>query len=562
MAELPVAADRALLHDSVAGPSFLRGFASLPMLRQVGLMLGLAASVALGFAVVLWMREPEYKPLTGITSPYQANQVSEVLQAEGIPYRLDSGTGMLLVPAASIHDARMKIAGADIGGGAQVGFELLDRDQGFGVSQFMETAMYRRSLEGELARSITSIQAVHQARVHLAIPKATAFLRDQRRPSASVTVTLAAGQSLSQGQVRAIMNLVAGAVPELAAEQVTVVDQAGHLLSGQDDDEAFESTDRQLRYVKQIESKLTDKIHNMLLPTVGANRFMAEVAADVDFTWVEETEELFNPDLPALRSEQTVNEQRVGEGADGGVPGALSNQPPAVATAPETAQAAVAAAANPDNVPRRSRNQATRNFELDRTVSHTRHQVGRLTRLTVSVVLDDQRIPGKDGAEPTYAPWDDAELERLSSLIKNAIGYSAARGDTVSVVNRAFQAERQEEAEPVPFWMQAWFQDLVKQGLGALLVLALLFGLLRPLFKTLSKAGAQAINEQTLARIASMNAGGPRMYEDFEGARGRPAGLLTGGAPYQNQLSTVRGLVAEDPARVAQVVKHWVTKDE
>lgn len=344
MAELPVEMDRSLLTQSGNGSSFLRGFGTLPMLRQVGLLIALAASVAMGFSVVLWMREPDYKPLTGVSSAYQANQVAEVLQAEGIAYRMDSATGMLLVPVDSLHAARMKIAGSEAGSGGQQGFELLDRDQGFGVSQFMETAMHRRSLEGELARSITSIQSIVQARVHLAIPKTTAFLRDQRMPSASVTVTLAPSQSLGEGQVRAIMNLVAGAVPELKADHVTVIDQSGRLLSGQDEDEGFADTDRQLRYVKQVETKLNDKIRNILLPTVGANRFMAEVAADVDFTSVEETEELFNPDLPALRSEQTLNEQRVGDGADGGVPGALSNQPPAVATAPETAVDAVAAA--------------------------------------------------------------------------------------------------------------------------------------------------------------------------------------------------------------------------
>ncbi len=562
MAELPVEMDQSLLNQSGNGSSFLRGFGTLPILRQVGLLIALAASVAMGFSVVLWMREPDYKPLTGVSSAYQANQVAEVLQAEGIAYRMDSATGMLLVPVDSLHAARMKIAGSEAGSGGQQGFELLDRDQGFGVSQFMETAMHRRSLEGELARSITSIQSIVQARVHLAIPKTTAFLRDQRTPSASVTVTLAPSQSLGEGQVRAIMNLVAGAVPELKADHVTVIDQSGRLLSGQDEDEGFADTDRQLRYVKQVETKLNEKIRNILLPTVGANRFMAEVAADVDFTSVEETEELFNPDLPALRSEQTVNEQRVGDGADGGVPGALSNQPPAVATAPEAAGDAVAAAANPASVPRRSRNQATRNFELDRTISHTRHQVGRVTRLTVSVVLDDQAIAGKDGADTTYVAWDEQELERLTALVKNAIGYSAARGDNVSVVNRAFQVERFEAAEPVPFWMEAWFLDIVKQVMGALLILALLFGLLRPLFKSLSTAGAQSANDQTLARIANMNAGGgPQMYNDFNGARGHQ-GMLPGGAPYQNQLGTVRGLVADNPARVAQVVKHWVAKDE
>ncbi len=324
MADLPVEIDAGTTpSNEAAGPGgdFLRGYATLPIVRQLGLMLALAATVAVGVSVVLWMREPDYKPLTGIGSVRQANAAAEALQAANIPYRLDDSTGMLMVPAEVLHQARMKIAGVGGLSGDQEGFELLDKDQGFGVSQFMETNMFRRSLEGELARSITSINSVQHARVHLAIPKSTAFLRDQRAPTASVTVGLAPGQSLSFGQVRAIMNLVAGAVSELTADHVTVVDQTGQLLSGQEDDTAQGGTDRQFKYVQQLETSLREKVHNILLPTVGANRFTAEVAADVDFTWVEETEELFNPDQPALRSEQTLNEQRVGEASDGGVPG-------------------------------------------------------------------------------------------------------------------------------------------------------------------------------------------------------------------------------------------------
>jgi len=466
----------------------------------------------------------------------------------------------------------MKIAGAQIPSGEQAGFELLDKDQGFGVSQFMEAALHRRSLEGELARSIMTIQGVRQARVHLGIPRATGFVRDQRAPTASVTVTLASGQSLGEGQVRAIMNLVAGAVPELTADHVAVVDQTGRLLSGQDDDKSLADADRQLRYTKQIESSLQDKIRNILLPAVGTGRLTAEVAADVDFTWVEETEELFNPDLPALRSEQTMTEQRVGDALDGGVPGALSNQPPAVSSAPETLAAATAAAANnaaaaangaaapaaPAQPPHRSRSEATRNYELDRTISHTRHQVGRISRLTVAVVVDDQPGAAAENGQVTYTPWKAEDLERLSALVKNAIGYNAARGDTVTVVNSPFREERAEVPEAVPFYAQTWFVDLVKQVLGALLLLALLLGLLRPLFKSLSKAGASLPAEQALARLAAPHAGG-HVYDDMNGMRRMLPGS---GAPYDTQLQAVRGLVADNPARVAQVVKHWVSKDE
>ena len=572
MAELPVESTGPMaasaLGEPLPGASFLRGFSALPVIRQVGLMLALAASVAVGFSVVLWMRDPDYRPLTGVVSAYQTNEVAEALQANNIPYRLDESSGMLLVPAESLYEARMRIAGGQITGGGQVGFELLDKDQGFGVSQFMETAMYRRSLEGELARSIATISAIRQARVHLAIPKSTSFLRDQREPTASVTVTLSPGQGLADGQARAIMNLVAGAVAELKPEHVTIVDQSGRMLSQRDEEEdAFAHTDRQFKYVRQLEGKLQEKIRNILLPTVGANRFMAEVAADVDFTWVEETEELFNPDLPALRSEQTVDEQRLDEGAEGGIPGALSNQPPAVAVAPETA-ANVETLAENIPVPRRTHNSATRNFELDRTISHTRHQVGQVRRLTVSVVVDDLPVGTDTEGESQYEPWDQADLTRLSALVKNAIGYDPARGDMVSVVNSPFLEERVEEAPPTPFWAETWFLDMIKQVLGAVLLLVLVLGLLRPLFKSLSKAGdSGAVEDQAMVRLSGMGLPASAAYHDELETGGqvleRSSGALAGkAAPYDAKLDTVRGLVAENPARVAQVVKHWVAKDE
>jgi len=561
MADLPVEVDAGAGTEGTrsGGGDFLRGYASLPIVRQLGLMLALAATVAVGVSVVLWMREPDYKPVTGITSPRQANAAAEALQAANIPYRLDDGSGTLMVPSEFLQQARMKIAGAGGLSGDQEGFELLDKDQGFGVSQFMETNMFRRSLEGELARSIMSINGVQHARVHLAIPKSTAFLRDQRAPTASVTVTLAPGQALSTGQVRAIMNLVAGAVSDLTADHVAVVDQNGQLLSGQDDNAEDGGTDRQLKFVQQVESKLREKVHNILLPTVGANRFTAEVAADVDFTWVEETEESFNPDQPALRSEQTMNEQRTGEGSDGGVPGSVSNEPPAVATAPQTAPGAATGAAPAPQAPSRTRSQATRNFELDRTISHTRHQVGRVTRLTVSVLVDDLPAPGAEAGQVTYVPWKEADLERLTALVKNSIGYNAARGDTVTVINSPFLEEHQEPVEPVPFWTQTWFVDIVKKVVGGLLVLALVLGLLRPLYRNLSKAGSSVASDAAMARLVAMrNPNDVRYYGEMDGGQ---IGVI-GGQAHQSQLATVRGLVAENPARVAQVVKHWVSKDE
>ncbi len=523
--------------------SFLLGFGSLPIVRQVGLMIGLAASVALGVAVVLWSQDEDYRPLTGVVSARQTNQVAEVLTASGIPHRIDTASGMLLVPSNRVHEARMKMAGADIIDGSQIGFERLDEDQGFGVSQFMEVARFRRGLEGELARSIASINTVQQARVHLAIPNRTAFLRDQRQPSASVTLTLSPGASLGADQVRAVMNLVAGAVPELQPERVTVVDQRGGLLSRQDEDPALERNERQLAYIQRVEAKLQDKVANLLRTVAGPERFRAEVNADIDFTTIEETEESYDPELRTLRSEQSLSETRVGGEAVGGIPGALSNQPPGAASAPEVAAAEEGTTAPAP--PSQTRVEATRNFEVDRTISHTRHQAGQIARLTVSVVLDDAR-PGAEAGEA--GGWTEAELARIESLVRTAVGYRESRGDIVTVASSRFAATEITLAEPPPFWMETWFLELCKQVLGALIVLLIVLLLLRPMFRNLSKAGDNIRTQQTMALEAQRHAA-----DDV---------ALPGADSGERKLETVRSMVAEQPETVARVVKQWTLAHE
>ncbi len=573
MAELPIEATSSSsspLENLFPGSRMLSGFARLPVVRQASLLLLLAATVALGFSIVLWMKEPNYRTLTGVVTPQQINEVTHLLQAKNIPYKLDEKSGALLVAGDRIHEARMEMAGADVLPGDQKGYEILDGDQGFGVSQFMETTRYRRSLEGELARSVTSINSVRQARVLLAIPKNTIFLRDQRRPTASVSVTLTPGRQLSSDQVNAIMNLVAGAVPSLSAGDVTVIDQSGHLLSAELRQEGFQQTKHQLDYVRQLEKGLQGKIRNILVPMVGANRFTAEVAADVDFTWVEQTEELFNPDLAALRSEQTLEEKRTGGETGGGVPGALSNQPPGNATIPENVENA-AAGLNRNSFPSKSKTQATRNFELDRTISHTRHQVGELQRVTVSVVVDDIPVNGEGAdAETKYVPWKDLDLERLTLLVKNAIGYDPSRGDMVSVLNSPFVEERAEPIIEPPIWTESWFLELVKLGLGGLGLLILVLGLLRPLFRNLSTGPNNSANDAVLAEIRQLKdekAAQEAQLLQIEMARTSPVVTSDVLPPikepeYGRKLETVKALVSENPARVAQVVQHWITADE
>ncbi|PHX42732.1 flagellar M-ring protein FliF, partial [Pseudomonas sp. NZIPFR-PS2] len=376
------------------GLSFLENLSEMTMLRQVGLMVGLAASVAIGFAVVLWSQQPDYRPLYGSLAGMDSKQIMETLAAADIAYTVEPNSGALLVKADDVARARMKLAAAGVTpSDSNIGFEILDKDQGLGTSQFMEATRYRRGLEGELARTISSLNNVKGARVHLAIPKSSVFVRDERKPSASVLVELFAGRSLEPGQVLAIVNLVATSVPELSKSQITVVDQKGNLLSDQAENSALTQAGKQFDYSRRVESMLTQRVHNILQPVLGNDRYKAEVSADVDFSAVESTSEQFNPDQPALRSEQSTSEQRTAaNGPPQGVPGALSNQPPAPASAPQTTGGATASAgaiqpgqplldANGQQImdpatgqpmlapyPADKRNQSTKNFELDRSI--------------------------------------------------------------------------------------------------------------------------------------------------------------------------------------------------
>jgi flagellar M-ring protein FliF len=377
----------------------LQGMTSLNIFRQLGLMLGLAASVAIGFAVVLWSQGEDYMPLYADLDRINPNDVITILQTNEIAFKVDDKTGALLVAADQIHQARLKMAGAGINSDGSFGFELLDKEQPLGTSQFMESARFKRSLEGELARTITSIRSVRSTRVHLAIPKASAFIRDPRKPTASVFVDLYSGGGITNHQVRAIANLVASSIPELALENVTVVDQQGNLLSNFEESQELAVAHKQLDYTHKIEQRLVTRIQAILSPLLGEG-FHAEVSADIDFTRVEQTDELFSPEVTAVRSEQTLEESRA-NGAVGGIPGALSNQPPADGQAPEQVGAGAGGGEQAAGAKGTMRRQATRNYELDRTISHTRHQVGKLERLSVAVVVDNRVSTDSETGEQT-----------------------------------------------------------------------------------------------------------------------------------------------------------------
>jgi len=570
------------------GMSFLENISQMPMLRQVGLLVGLAASVAIGFAVVLWSQQPDYRPLYGSLAGMDTKQVMDTLAAADIPYNVEPNSGALLVKADDISRARLKLAAAGVApSDGNVGFEILDKEQGLGTSQFMEATRYRRGLEGELARTISSLNNVKGARVHLAIPKSSVFVRDERKPSASVLVELYPGRALEAGQVMAIVNLVATSVPELNKSQVTVVDQKGNLLSDQAENSELTMAGKQFDYSRRMEGLLTQRVHNILQPVLGNDRYKAEVSADVDFSAVESTSEQFNPDQPALRSEQSVNEQRSSSMGPQGVPGALSNQPPGPASAPQTTGGTQTAAsaiqpgqplldANGQQImdpatgqpmlapyPADKRQQSTKNFELDRSISHTRQQQGRLTRLSVAVVVDDQLKVDPATGDAARTPWAAEDLARFTRLVQDAVGFDASRGDSVSVINVPFAADRGEVISEIPFYSQPWFWDIIKQVMGVLFILVLVFGVLRPVLNNITGNGKQGAGADGDMELGGMLGLDGDLANDRVSLGGPQSILLPSPSEgYDAQLNAIKSLVAEDPGRVAQVVKEWINADE
>ncbi|MCV2401397.1 flagellar basal-body MS-ring/collar protein FliF [Marinomonas sp. C2222] len=533
------------------------GFNKLTVIRQLALMVGLAASIAIGLSAVLWSNGPDYKPVLSSITDYNADQIVEILSINNIPFKLDENTGALLVESDFYHQARLKLAGSGIVSDNIVGLEIMDQEQGLGTSQFVESTRYRRGLEGELSRTITSLQSIKSARVHLAIPKESVFVRDTRKPSASVFLELYPGRRLDTSQVDAIVNLVASSISQLSDKDVTVVDQRGTLLTEKNTDSELSVAGKQFDYTRKVEDVLLQRVNNILGPVVGQGRFMAEVSADVDFTAIEQTDEQYNPDLLALRSEQTLRENRANGAGSGGIPGALTNQPPGVVTAPETADESGSPIGG-GGTSGQSREETTRNFELDRSISYTKRQQGTVRRLSVAVVVDDLVSLDSETSALIRTPWNDDELGRLTLLVRDAVGYDPSRGDSVSVINSPFAVP--DPVEPpveVPFYKQSWFLDLLQPTLVGIFVLILLLVVVRPVLKTLSEQSKIAVAEDTEAAIFSDETD---EIADDQVSLVSAEDIMVPGSPEKidRQLNAIRGLIAEEPERVAQVVKQWV----
>jgi flagellar M-ring protein FliF len=529
---------------------------SNPILRQLMIMVSIAASVALGVAVVLWSQTPTYSLLYGNLTQKDAGDVVAALEQANIKFKVDNTTGGVMVASKDLHQARLKLAGDGLPRGGNMGFELLQQETGLGTSRAVEAARFHRALEGELARTISTLANIQSARVHLATPKQSVFVRQKKTPSASVVLKLYSGRSLDKAQVSSIVHLVAASVPELQASKVTVVDNKGNLLSSEMDTREMMLTASQFEYTRTLEAHYRKQVEQILIPFLGGENVRAQVSAEVDFTTVEQTSERFNPDLPALRSEQ-VNEESSKLSSVQGVPGAISNQPPAAGRAPQQAggRAGVAGA---EGAPLNSSKRSVRNYELDKTISHTRLSAGSLKRLSVAVVVDNNVVVAEDGTSSSTERTPE-EISRISNLVKEAIGYSAQRGDSVRVVNAAFQIPESPESLPeIPIWEEPWVWDVAKQVGGLIMALVLIFVVLVPTIKKLIATPVYASGPMVAgAGRQQMNIGGGAVQLNEQG---EPV-QLPGPAKYEDTLQAARQMVNDDPKRVAQVVKSWVADD-
>jgi len=538
----------------------LTGLLQGPMAHKLLLMLGAAALVAVMVAVWMWGQRPEYRVLFSNFSDRDGGAIVAALEQMNIPHRFADGGGAILVPADRVHDARLKLAAQGLPKGGNVGFELME-NQKLGVSQFHEHVNFQRALEGELARSIQSLAAVAGARVHLALPRSSVFVRDQQKPTASVLLNLHPGRSLDPQQVNAIVHLVASSVPELATRNVTVIDQTGALLSDASKAGNTNGLDAtQLKYVQELQQSIIKRIESIVTPIVGEHNVRAEATADVDFSRSEQAAETYKPNqsaaAAAVRSQQTSEVQTPGGATPAGVPGALSNQPPAPASAPIVApQGAPPTTALAASNANGSRKEATINYEVDKTIRYVQQPMGGIKRLSVAVVVNYKKEVDGSG-KVTSRPLTDAEKAQITELVQEAMGYNKERGDSLNVVNSPFATPDTEPIADLPLWQQPDKVQIAKDSGKYLLVAAVLgylfFVYLLPLLRRLSEA------VQTPLRLSAPNDQG-----DDEAAEGQ---LMERAAipqrNYQRNLEMARQLARQEPKMVANVVKTWVRGNE
>ncbi|MEH5617308.1 flagellar basal-body MS-ring/collar protein FliF [Enterobacter cloacae] len=522
-----------------------------------------AAALSVIIALMFWAKEPDYRVLFSNISDEEGGAIVAQLSQLNVPYRIDTPGGVIMVPASQVHEVRMKLAQQGLPKGGSVGFELLDQEK-FGVSQFTEQVNYQRALEGELARTIENLGPIQSARVHLATPKPSMFVREQKKPTASVTVNLLQGRTLDDSQVVAITHLISSAVTGLAAESVTIVDQRGNLLT-QSGLRGLQTA--HLKYTNEIESDYQQRIQRILAPLVGDENIRAQVTAQMDFTEQEQTLEQYqpnsDPEKMAIRSRQaSLSEQGNRRGASG-VPGALSNTPPAPATAPLTQplntpeddkkeKTTGSSASRETAQPYNNRSDETTNFEVDRTLTHTKSNAGRIQRLSVAVVIN--HLP--QGEEGKPGPIGEAELARINALVKEAIGYNAARGDSVNILNSAFNGVV--ETPVPPFWKQDRFYALL-MAIARYLVIAIIAWIM---WRKLVQPAWLRHQETTIRRLEM-----EKEAREEEIAAKKRAAEKHSRERAQQRVDTelnsqqLRELAEQEPRVIALVIRQWMSKE-
>lgn len=517
----------------------------LPPRQFLTLLITAAAAIAIVVGAWLWSSAPDYRVLFSNVNDRDGGAILAALGQMNVPYKLAEGGGAIMVPAEQVHETRLKLASQGLPKGGNVGFELVD-NQRFGTTQFQEQVNYQRGLEGELARSIEALSAVEAARVHLAIPKPSVFMRDSLQPTASVVLTLRAGRVLDQSQINGIVHLVASSVPELSPSNVSIIGEDGTLLSRRHD--RSDGLDpAQLAYVKQIEQATIHRIVDIIEPIVGRDNVRVQVTADVDFNRVEAVAESYKPNedakAAALRSSHTSETSSTGAAGAQGIPGALSNQPPAGGVAPIDGRAPAVAGTTP-TVPTNTHKDATTNYEVDKTIRHTMATVGAIKRMTAAVVVNQRRSVDAAG-KVTFTPLAPQEIEQINALTREAMGFSKERGDSLNVVNAAFNEPETVKPVALPMWKQPDNLAMAKQAgrytLFAAIAIYLFFGVMRPLLK------------QASARVQAT----PELAGPVAAAQ-----LAAPGVSSEEALERARAVARQDPRVVASVVKSWMKPNE
>ncbi|RQM58795.1 flagellar basal body M-ring protein FliF [Aeromonas enteropelogenes] len=550
----------AALDENEQKSSALGFLSNTDVLRQITLILGLAICLAIAVFILLWGKEPDMRPL-GTYTTQELVKTLDFLDQQKIPYQVDGKS--VLVSAENYPSIKLALTRAGLVNASDMtndGEDILLKDSSFGVSQRMESERLKLSRERQLASAIEQFQSVASAQVLLAIPKENVFARNERKPSATVVLKLK-GAALNQGEVDSIVDMVASAVHGLVPTRVTVTDQNGRLLNSGSQDPVSAQTRKEFAMQQKQELEYKQKIDAILIPVLGADNYTAEVDLSLDFSQQEQTRKTYNPDLPAVRSEMTL-EENSSSGSNGGIPGALSNQPPAASNIPEQATGGESGSATSG----RSRKEATRNFELDTTVSHTRRQMGGIRRMTVSVAVDYKSVTGADG-KVTREARTQAELDTLRRLLGGGLGFDVTRGDTLEVVAIPFNRPELEVVGEPPLYEQPWFWRAVRIAASVLVIIVLIVTVVRPMLKRLLYPDAKPEGELDFDNHTVLG-GDDELSLLAAQAEAEPVfGLRDGQLKLpdlhrdEDLLKAVRALVANEPDLAAQVIKEWVTKD-